>query len=175
MEGGGRSDAASGDDDVVVAGEFVQAVDLVVRADLYVVAAGLTEETVNDGLRVLCGRKHAMVRLHGEGHAVTLEPPVGVAVVEDIEEALQQPMATRIDLREIADILERVGTVAATAARHLDLAEHPRAALEDGDAHLRTHFLEVDGTEKACCTASDDCCLLSFSHFHVQRYKIIEN
>ena len=115
-----------------------------------------------------------MVCLHRQGHTVVLEPLVGVAVVEHVEEAFQQAVTARIDLREIADILERVGAVAASAPRHLDLAQHPRAALEDCDTHLRAHLLQVNGAEKACCTASDNCCLLFFSHFHVQRYKIIE-
>ena len=99
-----------------------------------------------------------MVGLHGEGHAVALEPGVGIVLGEAFHEALHETMTTGIDGAEVADILEGVGAVAASAAGDLDLAQEMLAALVDGDVHLRAHLLEVDGEEEAGGTSADDGC-----------------
>ena len=51
-------------------------------ANLDAEAAGMVEEAVDDDLRVLGCREDAMVGLHGEGHAVALEPGVGIVLGE---------------------------------------------------------------------------------------------
>ena len=97
-----------------------------------------------------------MVILHNQTHAVALKPFVSIAVVEDLEEPLHQSVAARINGGEVADIVEGVGTVAASTTGNLDLAEDVVAAFEDGHLHLRTAFLEVDGEKESCCAASND-------------------
>ena len=85
-----------------------------------------------------------MVGLHGEGHAVALEPGVGIVLGEAFHEALHETMTTGIDGAEVAG--------------DLDLAQEMLAALVDGDVHLRAHLLEVDGEEEAGGTSADDGC-----------------
>ena len=78
------------------------------------VSAGFCEEEVDDGVGILRGREHAIVILCHQSHAMTLEPLVGIAIVESLEESFQQSMATRVHLREIAHRGEAVGAVAAS-------------------------------------------------------------
>ena len=87
-----------------------------------------------------------------------LEPAIGIMVIEGLEEAFQQPMASRIDCCEVVDTLEGVGAVAASSSRYLDLCQHTIAALEDGDIHLGHRLLQVDGEEESCRSAAYDCC-----------------
>ena len=100
-------------------------------------------QAVDDHLRVLRRRKHTAVVLHRQLHAVAFKPPVGVAVVKDVEQPLHQPVATRIYRRQVAHILKRIRTIAAPAARHLHFGQHPMATLEDGDTHLRPHLFQI--------------------------------
>ena len=79
-------------------------------------------------------------------------------MVEDIKEPFHQSMTTRIDLLQVRHIGKGIGAVAASAAAHLNLREHPLAALEDGNIHLRHHFFQVYGKEKSCRPTAYDCC-----------------
>ena len=98
-----------------------------------------------------------MVCLHRQGHTVVLEPLVGVAVVEHVEEAFQQAVTTGKDLAQVADILEGIRHVAASATRNLYLAQHATGTLHDGNLCLRTHLFQVDGQEETCRPATNDC------------------
>ena len=64
---------------------------------------------------VLRGREDAVIVLRDQSYAMTLEPRVGITVVEGLEEALHQTVPTGIDLREIAHGGKGVGAVAAAA------------------------------------------------------------
>lgn len=68
-------------------------------------------------------------------------------------------MAARIDGREISHLFEGVGTVATSASGDLYFLEDVLAAFEDGDIHLRTQLLEVDGKEETCGSSADDGCM----------------
>ena len=89
---------------------------------------------------------------------MALEPPIGITVVEGLEEPLHQAMATGIDLGEVAHGGKGVGAVATTAAGDLHLRQHLPGLLEDGDLHLRTEFLQIDGEEESCGSSTDDGC-----------------
>ena len=104
---------------------------------------------------VLLKGEDALVGLGREGHAVALEPAACVLVVEDMEQPLQQTVATGIDLRKVSDLPERVGAVAPTATAHLDLAEYALASLEDGDIHLGHFLFQVYGQKETGGSAAN--------------------
>ena len=119
-------------------------------------AAGFAEEAVDDGMGILRSREHALVVLCRQADTMTLKPLVGIAMVELFEKALQQTVATRIDLRQVANVGKGIGTVTMAPARDLNLGQHTLAALQDGDIHLGHHLLQVDGQEEACRTTAND-------------------
>ena len=84
------------------------------------------------------------------------KPRIGITIVEGLEEPLHQSVTPRIDLRQVTDGSKGVGTVASSSTRHLHLRQHLLGLLEDGDIHLGTLFLQVDGEEEARSTAADD-------------------
>ena len=65
-------------------------------------------------------------------------------------------MAAGIDALQVVDCLKRVGAVATSASRDLDLGQHVLRAFQDGDIHLGAHLLEVDGKEESGGTAAYD-------------------
>ena len=113
--------------------------------NLNAIAAGLRQEAVDNSVGVLRFGEDTLVVLYHQRHAVTLEPTVGVVVVEHIEQALHQPVATGIDLLQVTNLAKGVGAVAAPPTRHLNLGQHTLAALEDSHLHLGHHLLEIDG------------------------------
>lgn len=121
------------------------------------------EEAVYDDVRVLRSGKHAFVILPHQSHSVSLEPSIGILMVEHIEESLHQPMSTRVHCRKVADMSKGIGTIAAPASRNLNLGQHTPTALENVYLHLRHHFLEVDSQEKPRSAATYDCRLHSFA------------
>jgi hypothetical protein len=70
-------------------------------------------------------------------------------------------MASRIDALKVGDILEGVGTVATPATGNLHFGKHMVGGLKDGDIHLWTHLLEINGQEESGSTSTDNCCLHS--------------
>ena len=102
--------------------------------------------------------EYAVVILCHKAHAPVLEPRVGIAVVEGLEEPLHQAMSTGIDLREVAHGGKGVGAVATTAAGDLHFGQHLPGLLEDGDLHLRTEFFQIDGEEESRGSSTDDSC-----------------
>jgi hypothetical protein len=79
-------------------------------------------------------------------------------MVKDFEEALHQPMAAGIDLREVTNLCEGVGAVTTSAAGDFHLGEYVLTALEDGNIHLRHHLFQVYSQEKSCRPTAYDCC-----------------
>lgn len=130
------------------------------------VAASQRQEAVDDGMRVLSLRKHALVILRHQRHAMTFKPTVGILVVKPMKQTFHQPMSTRINLRQVADLGKRIGTVTAPAATDLHFRQHPLAPLKDGYVHLWHHLLQVDSQKESCCSAANYRCLhtsLTFS------------
>jgi hypothetical protein len=63
-------------------------------------------------------------------------------------------MSTRIYLLQICHTGKGIGAVAASAAAHLNLCQHPLATLKDGNIHLWHHLLQVYGKKESCRTAT---------------------
>ncbi len=96
-------------------------------------------------MRILRCWEDTLVVLSDQGYAMPFEPFVGCLMVKDFEEALHQPMAAWIDLREVTNLCEGVGAVTTSAAGDFHLGEYVLAALKDGNIHLRHHLLQVHG------------------------------
>ena len=129
------------------------------RLDRNMVAACQRQETVDDGMRVLCFWKHALIVLRHQRYSVLLKPTVGILVAEHVEQPLHQPVSSWIDLREVGHQAKGVGAVATSSPTHLYLRQHALAALEDRYLHLGHHLLQVDGEKKTCGTAAYHSCL----------------
>lgn len=94
---------------------------------------------------------HGVLR-HGEDtfvflgeqfHALCLKPFIGISVAESLQQALHQPFAARIHLRQALYLSEGVGEVASAAAGYGYLGEGSLAALVD--IHLGVGQLSFDG------------------------------
>ena len=74
----------------IIAGKRVHTAHTMPCLDADAVAAGMLQKTVDDGMGVLGLRKHAVVVLSRQRHAVPLEPDVGVLIVKLVEESFQK-------------------------------------------------------------------------------------
>ena len=111
------------------------------------------QQRADDVLCVLRTGKHALVVLHRERHALRLKPAHRVAVVERVEQAFHQPCAARVHRFEAAHLLERVGEVAASAARYRHLCQWAVEAFVHADVCLRHSPRRLYGreaTRRAC-------------------------
>lgn len=116
--------------------------------------SGKREEAVNDGMTVLCGREHTFVCLSDQRYAVTLKPMIRVRLAEPFHQTLHQSMTTRIYLLQISDRGERIGAVAPSTPRNLDLSQHLPGFFEDAHIQLRAKLLQVNGQEEPSRTTS---------------------
>lgn len=153
--------AACGDGDEVIIREVVKVGDATVSLDDNTKATSLVKKKVDDGLRVLRLREDAMIGLGDQSHASALEPLIGILMTELLKEALQQAVAPRIDTLQVGDIFKGVGAVAASATRDLHFGQYVVRGLKDGDIHLWTHLLEINGQEESRRSSTDDSCLHS--------------
>ena len=77
-------------------------------------------------------------------------------VVEAFEETFHEFVATRIGVLRVADLLEGVGQVAATATRDGYFGEHLLVLLEDGDVGVGIVALRFYCCKEAGCATSDN-------------------
>lgn len=77
-------------------------------------------------------------------------------VVEALEESLHEFVAARIGVLGVAYLLERIGEIAASAARDGYLCKHLLVLLEDGDVGVGIVALRFYRTEVPGCAAADD-------------------
>ena len=122
----------------------------------YAVPLHQPQQRADDVLRVLRTGKHALVVLHCERHALRLKPAHGVAVVERVEQAFHQPRAARVHRFEAAHLLERVGEVAAAAARYRHLCQWAVEAFVHADVRLRHSPRRLYGREAARRACADN-------------------
>ena len=119
------------------------------------------------GTGILCGRKHTMVVLRDERHAVRFEPLVGIPVTELFEKPLQELVSTGVDLFQVCHTLKSIGQVAASAARDQYFFQYIRLPFEYRDLHLRRECFQVDGQKEAGRSSANDCyfhCYQSFQN-----------
>lgn len=142
--------------------------------------SGKREEAVNDGMTVLCGREHTFVCLSHQRYAVTLKPMIRIRLAEPLHQTLHQSMTTRIYLLQISDRGERIGAVAPSAPRNLDLSQHLPSFFEDAHIQLRAKLLQVNGQEEPSRTTSDyryalsDCFHSCKFKYNIRDYKPVE-
>ena len=150
--------AASGHGHEVVVLHLVERLYPTARSYLYTVAPRQCQQAVDDGMRVLCLRKHTLVVLSDQRHPMLFKPVVGILMVEGMEQSFQQAVPSRIHLLQVVHQAKRVGTVATAPTRQFHLGQHMLAALEDGNPHLRHPLLQVDGQKESCRPAAYDGC-----------------
>ena len=92
---------------------------------------------------VLRYREDTFVFLGEQFHALRLKPFIGISVAESLQQALHQPFAARIHLRQALHLTEGVGEVASSAAGYGYFGESLLAALVD--VHLGVGQLPFDG------------------------------
>ncbi len=114
------------------------------------------------GTGILCGRKHTMVVLRDERHAVRFEPLVGIPVTELFEKPPSRACAHGVDLFQVCHTLKSIGQVAASAARDQYFFQYIRLPFEYRDLHLRRECFQVDGQKEAGRSSANDCYLHCF-------------
>ena len=119
-------------------------------------SCGEIHEAVDNAVRVLRHGKHAFVLLRREPHSLALKPFIGVAVVKPLEQTLHQFVSARIGMFRVAYLSERVGKVAASAARNLHLGKHLLVLLEDGDVSRRAVAFSLDSGKITSRSTADD-------------------
>ena len=138
---------------VVVAGDTVKAVACLL---LYAQSCGKSHEAVDDAVRVLRLRKHALVLLRGKSHTLAFKPFVGAAMVKPLEQPLHQFVSARISMLHVAYLSKRIGKVAASAARDFHLGEHLGRLLEDCDVGRRAVAFCFDCSKVARRSATNN-------------------
>ena len=138
---------------VVVASDVVEAVACLL---LHTQTCGKPHQTVDDAVRVLRLRKHALVVLRSQPHALAFKPFVGAAVVKPLEQSLHQFVSARIGMLHVAYLAKRIGKVAASAARDFHLGKHLRRLFKDSDVGRRAVALCFDCSKVARRSATDN-------------------
>ena len=126
------------------------------RAEQQVRAFHAAEEGMDDVHGILGLRKDTAVLLEDEGDAGGFEPAPGVFVRELFQQALHEPVAAGIGLREIPDAGEGICEVTAASARDGDLRQGLGPGLVHIDTELRPQPPEFGGAEATGGTGSYD-------------------
>ena len=117
--------------------QIVERIDANTQTELDTEPARCGEQTVDNGLRILRGGKDALVGLNGKGYAMVLKPTLGIGRTEGIEEPLDEPMTTRVDVLEVDNVSKGVGAVASAAARNGHLGQNSLLAFQNNNVGLR--------------------------------------
>ena len=124
---------------------------------LHAQSLGGIHQTVDDAVRILRLRKHALVFLRNQWHAVLLKPVEGMLVVESLEESLHQFMSARVRLFQVGNLLKGIGKIASSSSRDFHLGKYLCIFLEYGDVGVREVALGFYCCKESCGASTDDC------------------
>ena len=131
--------------------------ELVVALYLHPQSLGGIHQTVDDAVRILRLRKHALVILCNQWHAVLLKPVEGMLVVESLEESLHQFMSAGVRLFQVGNLVKGIGKIASSSSRDFHLGENLRILFEYGNVGVREVALGLYRRKESCGASTDDC------------------
>ena len=137
--------------------QFGDGGELVVALYLHPQSLGGIHQAVDDAVRILRLRKHALVFLRNQWHAVLLKPVEGMLVVESLEESLHQFMSARVRLFQVGNFLKGIGKIASSSSRDFHLGENLRILLENRDVGVREVALGLYRRKESCGTPTNNC------------------
>ena len=131
--------------------------ELVVALYLHAQSLGGIHQTVDDAVRILRLRKHTLVFLCNQWHAVLLKPVEGMLVVESFEESLHQFMSARVRLFQVGNLVKGIGKIASSSSRDFHLGENLRILLEYVNVGVREVALGLYRRKESCGTPTNNC------------------